>query len=254
MSLTEPQIERYGRQILLDEIGGAGQAALLGARVGVVGAGGLGSPVVLYLAAAGVGHLTVIDPDTVALSNLHRQILHGTADLGRPKARRAAEAVAALNPEVRVDAVEGRLEADNADAFFRDHDLVVDGSDTFDTRFLANDAAVRTATPLVHGAVLGFSGQVMVVAPGAGGCYRCLFEAPPPPGEVPACSEAGVVGAACGVLGSVMALEAIKRLVGVPGLEGRMWTWDGITGRVRTVTVPRNPRCPACGAAAEARP
>ncbi len=159
----------------------------------------------------------------------------------------------ALDPALQVDAVEGRLEPETADAFFRDHDLVVDGSDNFDTRFLASDAAVRTGTPLVHGAVLGFSGQVMVVAPGEGGCYRCLFEAPPPAGEVPACSVAGVVGAACGVLGSVMALEAIKRLVGAPGLVGRMWTWDGLTGRVRVVTVPRNPRCPSCGAPREAR-
>lgn len=247
-ALTEPQIERYSRQLLLDEIGGAGQARLLGARALIVGAGGLGSPVAYYLAAAGVGHLTLVDPDVVDSSNLQRQILHRVEDLGRPKVARAAEALAALNPDVAVRPLRGRLDAEGGEALFRDHDVVVDGSDNFETRFLASDLSVRTGTPLVHGAVLGFSGQALVVRPGEGPCYRCLFEAPPPPGDAPACAEAGVLGAVAGVLGAVMATEAVKVLLGVgEPLVGRLWAFDGLAGRTRVVGFPRNPRCPACG-------
>lgn len=249
MTFSDDQIDRYARQLLLDEIGGRGQSALLGARVLLVGAGGLGSPAALYLAAAGVGHLTLIDPDTVELSNLQRQVLHRTEDLGRPKVARGAEALVQLDPELEVHAIHGALGPDNAPALFAEHDVVLDGSDDFDIRFLCNDIALETGTPLVHGAVLGFGGQVTVVRPAADhGCYRCLFEAPPPRGEVPPCSEAGVLGSVCGVVGSVMATEAVKLLVGAgDSLAGRLWIWDGLAARSREVALPKNPECTACG-------
>jgi molybdopterin-synthase adenylyltransferase len=253
-SLSDDHIERYGRQVLLDEIGGAGQARLLGARVLIVGAGGLGSPAALYLAAAGVGRITLVDPDAVALSNLHRQILYGDEDVGAPKVAAAASGLRARSPHLSVEGRAERLDVTNAEARFAGHDVVLDGTDDFETRFLCNDTAVRMGVPLVHGAVLRWSGQVTVVGPGDGGCFRCLFEAPPPPGEVPPCSEAGVVGAVAGVVGSVMAVEALKVLLGIGPddlLAGRLWTFDGRRGTSRTVPLPKNPGCPACGGAAE---
>lgn len=245
---SDERLERHSRQMLLDAIGGAGQANLSAARVLCVGAGGLGSPVALYLAAAGVGHLTLLDPDEVALSNLHRQVLHGTADLGRPKVESGADRLRALDPMLEIEPLRASLDEASAPALFEAHDLVVDGSDNFETRFLCNDVAIATGTPLVHGAVLGFVGQVTVVDGQTGGCYRCLFEAPPPPGEVPPCSEAGVLGAVCGVIGSVMATEAVKLLVGgLPTLAGRLFAWDGLEARGRTLALPRRADCPACG-------
>ena len=249
--LSERQIQRYSRQLLLDPIGGAGQARLAKARALVIGVGGLGSPAALYLAAAGVGHLTLVDPDRVELHNLHRQILHREADLGRPKVQSGREALLALDSALSVEIIEGRVDAATAPALFAAHDLVLDGSDGFPTRFLANDQAMATGTPLVHGAVLGFSGQLMCVDPeGPGGCYRCLFEAPPPAGEVPPCSEAGVLGAAAGVIGAAMAAEAVKILTGAgEPLYGRLFIYDGLLGRSRTVEVPRRPGCEACAGA-----
>lgn len=262
MSLTESQVERFSRQLLLDEIGGRGQARLLEARVLVLGAGGLGCPSLTYLAAAGVGHLTVVDPDLVEPSNLHRQPLHRLEDVGRPKVIRVAEALRAAYPDTVVDPIEGRFDADTAVALLAGHDLLVDGTDCFETRFLANDVAVAEGVPLVHGAVLGFEGRVLVVGAGAGaeagagagGCYRCLFEAPPPPGEIPSCAQAGVLGAVCGVIGSVMATEAIKVLLGAGDiLSGTLFVWDALRARARRVPLPKRADCPACGTRPEAR-
>ncbi|MDF1565185.1 MAG: HesA/MoeB/ThiF family protein [Deltaproteobacteria bacterium] len=255
-SPDDARLERHSRQMLLDAIGGAGQARLGAARVLCVGAGGLGSPVALYLAAAGVGHLTLLDPDEVSLSNLHRQVLHGSADLGRPKVESGVERLHELDPELSLEGMRARLDADLARVLFAEHDLIVDGSDNFETRFLCNDAALAAGKPLVHGGVLGFVGQVTLIDGRHGGCYRCLFEAPPPPGEVPPCSEAGVLGAVCGVIGSVMATEAIKRLVdpegeALPHLAGRLFVWDGLAARGRTLSLPRREGCPACAAGGE---
>ncbi|RMG12994.1 MAG: HesA/MoeB/ThiF family protein [Deltaproteobacteria bacterium] len=246
MNFDHAQLSRWSRQMLLDEIGATGQAALARARVLLIGVGGLGSPVALYLAGAGVGHLTLLDPDRVAPDNLHRQILFRETDLGRAKVERARLALAALDASVEVEARQGRFTRENARPLVSDHDLVIDGSDDFETRFLANDTAVELGRPLVHGAVVGFHGQVMVVGR-EGGCYRCLFEAPPPPGEVPPCAEAGVLGPAAGVIGSVMACEALKVLTGAgTPLTGRLWIHDALAPATRIVPVPPNPECRAC--------
>lgn len=254
-ALTEAQVHRYARHILLDEIGGAGQQRLLAAKVLVVGAGGLGSPLLLYLAAAGVGTLGIIDDDVVELGNLQRQVLHTTARLGQPKVESARAAIAAINPEVRVVCHRARLTADNAPALVSAYDVIADGSDNFPTRFLLNDACYFARRPLVSGAVLRFSGQVATFKsyPGAldrGPCYRCLFRAPPPADDVPACAQAGVLGALCGVIGSLQATEVIKEILGIgESLAGFLLVLDGLDARVRKIRVRRDPACPLCGEA-----
>lgn len=237
--------QRYGRQMRLPGIGEAGQRALLGARVLVVGAGGLGSPAALYLAAAGVGTVGVADPDTVELSNLHRQILHGAESLGMPKVISAAEALGALSPTTKVVLHGEGVTAGNALELARAYDLVVDGADNFATRFLVADACVLAGKPLVHGSVLREAGQAGVFLPGKG-CYRCLYPTMPDPASVPTCGEAGVLGATCGVIGSWMASEAVAVLLGRREAS-RLLLVDVAAGSARPVALGPDPGCPACG-------
>lgn len=249
MSLSPDELGRYARHIVLPEIGGAGQQRLRAARVLVVGAGGLGCPVLLYLAAAGVGTLTVVDDDTVSLGNLQRQVLFRTGDLGRPKVVAAAEALAALNPHVAVVVHPARLDARLAAALVPGADLVLDGSDNFDTRYLVNAACIAAGVPLVSGAMSRWEGQVGLFHPAGGGpCYRCLFPAPPDPALTPPCALAGIVGALPGVVGSLMALEAIKLLAGAgTPLRGALMIFDGLHAETRRIGVRARQDCPDCG-------
>lgn len=248
MDFTEDQILRYSRHIILPEVGGAGQERLLNAKVALVGAGGLGSPVGYYLAAAGIGTIGVIDDDRVELSNLQRQIAHTTQRLGVLKAESAKATWEALNGDVKVIAHAVRLTAANIRAIIGAYDIVVDGSDNFPTRYLVNDACVMMKKTLISGAVFRFEGQVMSIYPGAGPCYRCLFETPPPAGTVPTCQEAGVLGAVPGVIGTLQATEVVKAILGIgKPLRGRLLIWDALAMSFFTVQVPRNPECPVCG-------
>ncbi len=244
---TEDQIRRYSRHIVLKEVGGRGQRKLLDSSVLIVGAGGLGSPVALYLGAAGVGRIGIVDFDQVDLSNLQRQILHTSCDVGRPKVESAVERLAMLNPEVKVVPHAEPLSPANALALLSQYDLVVNGSDNFPTRYLVNDACVFSNKPLVDGSILRFEGHVTVFLPGRG-CYRCLFPAPPPPGLMPNCQEAGVLGVLCGVIGSLQGLEALKLLLGIgEPLAGRLLWIDGLSLEIRSLKVRRDPACPICG-------
>lgn len=244
---TENQIRRYSRQIILPQIGGKGQRRLLDSKALVVGAGGLGSPAALYLAAAGVGTLGIADFDTVDLSNLHRQILHRTQDVGRRKTDSAAATIRALNPEVTVRLHQERLTPENALEVLRPYDVVVEGSDNFPTKYLVSDACVLSAKALVMGAVYQFEGQIGVFIPG-GPCYRCIFPEPPPPGAVPSCQEAGVLGAVPGLIGSLQASETLKLLLQVGNtLAGRFLVFDALHTEFMELEIARNPDCPACG-------
>jgi molybdopterin/thiamine biosynthesis adenylyltransferase len=252
MHLKDEQLERYARHIILREVGGAGQAKLLGARVLVVGAGGLGSPLILYLAAAGIGTIGVVDFDIVSLSNLQRQIAHGTKDIGRLKTDSAADAVAAINPETKLVSHSIRIEADNAAELISGYDIVADGSDNFVTRFLIADACYFSKRTLVSAAVTQFDGQLATYKAHEGEypCYRCLFPAPPPPEEAPNCSEAGILGAAAGVMGALQALEVMKEIIGLDdSLAGRLLIYDALSTQFRNVKVPRDPQCALCGEA-----
>ena len=255
MSLSDAELERYARHIVMREIGGPGQAALKQARVLVIGAGGLGAPALLYLAAAGVGTLGVIDDDVVSLSNLQRQVIHATADIGRPKVETAAAAVERLNPHVTIETHAARLGADNALDLISRYDLVADGSDNFETRYLVADACYFARKPLVTAAVGIFDGTLTTIRAherGADGrpnpSYRCLFPEPPPPGTVPLCAEAGILGALTGVLGSLMALEVIREIVGFgEGLVGRLLMIDARSMRFETLTYGWDPSNPLTG-------
>jgi len=241
-------LRRYSRHLLIPEVGLAGQERLSRARVLVIGAGGLGSPVLAYLAAAGVGRIVVIDDDTVDVTNLQRQILYDTADVGAPKAHRAAERLRALNPQIAIDALATRFDAVNARELVRVVDVVVDGSDTFSTRYLVNDACVLEGKPDVHGAIFRFDGQLSVFGAPGGPCYRCLYPEPPPEDVVPSCSEGGVLGVLAGMVGSFQANEAIKLILGIgTPLVGRLLLIDALDGRVREVRIARDPACPLCG-------
>lgn len=255
LDFTEDEIRRYSRHILLREVGGTGQAKLKAARVLVVGAGGLGSPLVLYLAAAGVGTIGIVDDDVVELSNLQRQIAHTTASIGMPKVASAAAAAQAINPGVTIEQYATRLTAANAIGLISGYDLVCDGTDNFATRFLVADASVLARRTLVSGAVLRFDGQLSVFRPHLGGpCYRCLYSEPPPPGLVPSCSEAGVLGAVTGVIGALQATEVLKEIMGIgESLSGRLLVWDALATRFRTVKLPRDPDCALCGPQATIR-
>ena len=255
MALSDEQLERYARHIILKEVGGAGQAKLLAARVLVVGAGGLGSPVVLYLAAAGVGTVGVVDFDDVTLSNLQRQILHTTARVGVPKTESALQAAAAINPGVRIEPHAVRLDASNALDLVSRYDVIAEGSDNFATRFLVSDACVLAGKTLVSGALSQFDGQVATFKAQAGGpCYRCLYREPPPAGTVPSCAEAGILGALAGVVGSIQAVEALKEVLGIgTGLAGALLLYDALGATWRKVKVRPDPECPACGAHATLR-
>lgn len=247
---TEEQIERYSRHILLPEMGGEGQKKLLGARVMVVGAGGLGSPALLYLAAAGVGRLGVADGDVVDLSNLQRQVLHGAADVGRPKVVSAEETLRAINPDCDVHTVPERLTIDNVRDVIRGYDVVLDGCDNFATRFLISDCCRFEGIPLVSGAALRFEGQLMTILPGPGApCYRCFVPEPPPPGPALSCREAGVLGGVVGVIGTLQAIEAIKVLLGIgEPLSHHVLVYDALTCRFTKVQRGPDPDCPLCGA------
>lgn len=246
--LSPDQIRRYSRHMLIPEVGPAGQRKISQGSVLVVGTGGLGSPAAYYLAAAGVGRLGLIDGDRVDVSNLGRQILHSTPDVGRPKVESAAEKLRKLNPEIEVVTHEGRLESSNALNLFRRYDIMVDGTDNFATRYLINDACVLTGRPFVHGSVLRFDGQASTFIPGEGPCYRCLYPDPPAPGTVPSCQEAGVLGPVPGIIGTIQALEVLKLLSGAgKTLSGRLLLFDGLTLRFDEVRLQPDPKCAVCG-------
>lgn len=246
--LAPEQFERYRRHLNLDEVGVEGQRRLLEARVALIGAGGLGSPLAQYLAAAGVGTLGIIDPDVVDLSNLQRQVLYATADVGRPKVEVARERVAAMNPDVRVEAHAVQLTSENALELLGDYQVVIDGTDNFPTRYLSNDACVLLGKPLVHGAILRFDGQAAVFDANRGPCYRCLFPEPPPPGSVPSCAEGGVLGVLPGLIALVQATEALKLVTGAgEPLIGRFLQVDALEMRFTEYRLAKDPDCPACG-------
>lgn len=252
MRLTPDQIERYSRQIMIPDVGGAGQIRLRQASTLVVGAGGLGSPAAFYLAAAGIGRLGIVDGDTVDLSNLQRQILHTTADQGHRKVESARSRLRELNAEVEVEVHDVRLTGDNAAGLMEPYDFVIDGSDNFDTKFLVNDVAVSMGKPFSHAGIVRLQGQTMTVVPPDSACYRCLFEEPPAPGEVLGCQQAGILGAVAGTIGSIQATEAVKYIVGLEEhlLVNRLLTYDAKTMEIRNVPVSPNPRCKTCGASA----
>ncbi|HET7854402.1 MAG TPA: molybdopterin-synthase adenylyltransferase MoeB [Candidatus Methylomirabilis sp.] len=244
---TEEQIKRYSRHIILPEVGGKGQRKLLNSSALLVGAGGLGCPAALYLAAAGVGRLGIVDFDRVDLSNLQRQILHHTRDVGRPKVLSAADTIADINPGVKVEPYDAQLSSENVKEIIGGYDVIVNGCDNFPTRYLLNDACYFLKKPMVDGSIFRFEGQVTVFFPGKG-CYRCLYPAPPPPGLVPSCAEAGVLGVLCGIIGSLQALEAIKLILGTgEPLINRLLFFDALTLEFRQVKIRRDPECPVCG-------
>jgi molybdopterin/thiamine biosynthesis adenylyltransferase/rhodanese-related sulfurtransferase len=247
--LTPEQRSRYSRHLLIPEVGEEGQQKLLNARVLLIGAGGLGSPASLYLAAAGVGTLGIVDADVVDDSNLQRQIVHSTERLGEPKVLSAKRTVEALNPDVHVEAYQERLTSDNIERILGDRwDVIVDGADNFPTRYLVNDASVWHDVPVVHGSIYRFEGQVTVFHPGVGPCYRCLFPAPPPPELAPSCAEGGVLGVLPGIIGSLQASEALKLILGSgETLTGRLLLFDALQTTFDEVIVKRDPTCPVCG-------
>lgn len=246
---SEEEIVRYARHIILQQVGGAGQRKLKDSSVFVVGAGGLGSPVLMYLAAAGVGRIGVIDNDVVDLTNLQRQIVHGTPDLDRPKVESAAETIARINPHVKVEPYQDMLGKDNVLDLIDGYDVIIDGCDNFPTRYLVNDACVMKKKTLVEAGMLQFMGLAMTIKGGETACYRCVFEEPPPPGTVPSCQEAGVFGAVAGVMGTIQATEALKLITGVgEPMTNRMLQFDAIAMSFYEVKVVRRDDCPVCGA------
>lgn len=249
MELSSEQLRRYSRHVILPEVGVEGQKRLCAARVLCIGAGGLGSPLMMYLVAAGVGVLGVVDEDTVEETNLQRQILHGHADLGQPKTESARRRLRDLNPKCDVRIHTTRLNRDNVLEILRDYDILVDGTDNFPTRYLTNDACVMLGKPNVYGSIFRFEGQASVFAPHLGGpCYRCLFPEPPPPGEVPSCAEGGVFGVLPGVIGCLQATEVIKLVVGTgTPLIGRLLLYDALGMKFRELRLRRDPECPVCG-------
>lgn len=245
--LTPDQKRRYSRHVLLPEVGEDGQLALLGAKVAIVGAGGLGSPAAIYLAAAGVGTIGVIDDDVVDDTNLQRQILHNIDRVGMRKAESARETLTSLNPDTKIEVHDERLRAANVLQVLGAYDVVVDGGDNFPTRYLINDAAIHLGVPVVSGSIFRFEGQVTVIEPGQGPCYRCLHREPPPPELAPSCAEAGVLGVLPGVIGSIQAMEAIKLVLGIGDtLAGRLMVYDALDQDFMTVSIRRDPDCPAC--------
>ena len=252
---TDEQVERYARHILLKEVGGEGQSKLLNAKVLVIGAGGLGSPAILYLAAAGVGTIGIVDADAVDLSNLQRQVAHTTDRIGTAKVESAATAARAINPDVNIVQYNTRIDAANAMDIISDYDIVADGSDNFETRFLINDACYFAEKTLVSAAILRFDGQLATYKPhvhdedgGHGPCYRCIFREAPPPGQVPSCAEAGVLGALCGMMGSLQTTEVLKEIMGIgDSLSGALLVVDGLGTEFRKIRVKADPGCPVCG-------
>lgn len=255
MPMTDSQFQRYARHMIMDEVGEEGQERLLSSRVLLVGMGGLGSPLALYLAAAGVGTLGLVDDDVVDLTNLQRQIAHTTARLGTAKVDSAATAIADINPDIVVARHTLRLDASNADALIAAYDVIADGSDNFATRYLLNDLCHAHGKTLVSGALLRFDGQMTTLKPGqtlADGnrapCYRCIFPEPPPPDTVPRCTEAGIFGAVAGVIGTLQGVEVLKELLGLgDSMAGRLMLYDGLGAQISTIRIPWNPACPVCG-------
>jgi adenylyltransferase/sulfurtransferase len=248
VSLSPQEVARYSRHLIMPEVGVDGQRRLKASAVLLIGAGGLGSPLGLYLAAAGVGRIGLVDYDVVDFSNLQRQVLHGTADVGRPKLQSAHDRLRAINPEVRLDLYETRLTSANALTLLEPYDVVIDGTDNFPTRYLVNDACVLLRKPNVYGSIFRFDGQASVFYPGLGPCYRCLYPEPPPPGEVPSCAEGGVLGILPGLIGCIQATEAVKLILGQgTPLVGRLLLYDALRMEFRQFKVRRNPRCPVCG-------
>jgi adenylyltransferase/sulfurtransferase len=248
MGLSKEQIARYARQLILPEIGVKGQERLQSASVLIIGAGGLGSPAALYLAAAGVGRLGIVDRETLEISNLHRQILHLSADIGRAKSESARIRLNALNPEVRIEAIQENLDELNTLRVMQAYDLVLDGSDNFPTHYLVNDACILLGKPLVHAGAIEMRGQLMSIMPRASACVRCVFPEPPSFGAIPSCQEGGVLGSAVGVIGSLMAHEALKILLGWGELlTNRLLIFDGKSSRFREVALRRDPSCAVCG-------
>ncbi|MEK6715411.1 MAG: molybdopterin-synthase adenylyltransferase MoeB [Candidatus Omnitrophota bacterium] len=247
MNLNESQIERYSRQLILPHVGGKGQEKILHARVLVVGTGGLGAPCALYLAAAGVGTLGLVDSDKVELNNLQRQIIHSTLAVGTPKAESGKKRISELNPDVNVVAHNLKATSENILDLIKPYDIVVDGTDNFPTRFLINDACVMVNKPLVHAGIFRFDGQIMTIMAKSGPCYRCLFPEPPPPGAVPSCQEGGILGAVAGVLGVLQANEVLKFILGIGELlVGKLLIFDALTSSFRTVKVPKDKDCAVC--------
>lgn len=249
LNFSEAEVQRYSRHILLHELGGTGQAKLKAAKVLVVGAGGLGAPLALYLTAAGVGTIGLIDHDVVELSNLQRQILHSETSIGRPKVLSAQEALSQINSLVTVNTYATRITSDNVKKFVTDYDIICDGTDNFTTRFLIADACVAAQKTLVSAAVLRFEGQISTFKPHEGGpCYRCLYPEPPPEGLVPPCSEAGVLGSVTGVMGTLMATEVIKEITQIgQSLSGFLLVWDALASEFRKIRLKKDPACPVCG-------
>jgi len=246
-ALSLDQARRYARHIILPEVGSIGQRKLLAAKVLLIGAGGLGSPAAMYLAAAGVGTIGIVDYDVVELSNLHRQVIHGHHNLGVAKVDSVRERLADVNPDVNVVTFNEPISSANALEIIKDFEIVVNGSDNFPTRYLVNDAAYLLKKPLVDGTLFRFEGRANVFLPGQG-CYRCLFPAPPPPGAVPSCAEAGVLGAMCGVIGTIQATETIKLILNLGDpLVNRLMLFDSLSMEFREVKIPRDPNCPLCG-------
>ncbi len=248
MKLTNDQIERYSRQIILPDVGGKGQERLLGAKVLIIGAGGLGSPAALYLSSAGVGKIGIVDSDAVELNNLQRQILHSTETVGKPKVESAKEHLNSINPDSEIITYNLRISSKNIMDIIKDYDIVIDGSDNFPTRFLVNDACVLAKKPLSHGGIFRFDGQAITIIPGESACYRCLFPEPPPPGLVPSCQEAGILGAVAGVIGTIQANEALKYILGIGNLlTGKLLVFNALDSSFRQVNVPKDPDCYVCG-------
>ena len=245
--LTPQQVQRFSRHIIMPQVGSMGQRKLMNASVLLVGAGGLGSPLAMYLAAAGVGKIGIVDFDDVDITNLHRQLLHGMGDIGRPKVDSAEDTIREINPDAEVVKIAKHINSENAMEIAEEFDILIDGTDNFPTRYLINDLGVLMNKPVVHGSIFMFDGQVTTFLPGQG-CYRCLYPAPPPPGMVPSCAEAGVLGVLPGIVGSLMATEAIKLIldVGKP-LVNRLLMVDALDMDMRTVKIRKDPSCPACG-------
>ncbi len=246
-TLTPQQVQRFSRHIIMPQVGSIGQRKLMDASVLLVGAGGLGSPLAMYLAAAGVGKIGIVDFDDVDITNLHRQLLHGHDDIGRPKVDSAEDTIREINPDAEIVKIAKHINSENAMEIAEEFDILIDGTDNFPTRYLINDLGVLMDKPVVHGSIFMFDGQVTTFLPGQG-CYRCLYPAPPPPGMVPSCAEAGVLGVLPGIIGSLMATEAIKLILGVgKPLVNRLLMVDALDMDMRTVKIRKDPNCPACG-------
>ena len=248
MAFTNEQLERYSRHIILQEVGVKGQKKLLNASVLIIGAGGLGAPAALYLAAAGVGTIGIVDADEVDLSNLQRQVIHTTNDVGKAKVKSAAETMEAINPDVTVKTYRTFVDASNIMDLIKDYDFIIDGTDNFPAKFLINDACVMAEKPFSHAGIIRFKGQLMTYVPGEGPCYRCVFKNPPPKDAVPTCKQAGVIGAMGGVIGSLQAMEAIKYIIGKGDLlTGKLLTYDALKMEFHTIKLPKDDHCAVCG-------